>query len=62
MKKFVPLILIFLQCSVLCAEPVRVGTTFSPRQCEYLDLDWKKTYLSVLELGFDIIRLGAYWS
>lgn len=40
----------------------RIGTTFSARQCEYLDLDPKETYVKVLEEGFSIIRLGAYWS
>jgi len=40
----------------------RVGTTYSPIQSVYLGLDWKRTYLDVLDTGFDIIRLGAYWS
>ena len=62
MRRAVLAILLFLQCSTLYAEPVRVGTTFSPLQCEYLGLDWKKTYLAILELEFDIVRLGAYWS
>ncbi len=62
MRRSILAILLFLQCSTLYAEPVRVGTTFSPLQCEYLDLVWKKTYLAILELRPDIIRLGAYWS
>ena len=39
-----------------------MGTTYSPRQSQYLEQDWKKTYLEVLDAGFDVIRLGAYWS
>lgn len=42
--------------------PVSVGTTFSQVQCEYLELDWKDTYKETLEMNFDVIRLGAYWS
>jgi len=38
------------------------GTTFSPRQCEYLGLDWQETYKAILDFPFDIVRLGAYWS
>jgi len=44
------------------AEPLLVGTTFSPRQNEYLGQDWKKAYISILEMGFDVIRLAAYWN
>lgn len=44
------------------AEEVRIGTTFSPVQCEYLGLDWKKTYEETLDMGFKIVRLGAYWN
>jgi len=55
------LILVNLHAVLLQAEPARVGTTFSPRQCKYLGQDWKKTYLEILDMGFEIIRLGAYW-
>ncbi len=44
------------------AQEVDVGTTFSPVQCEYFKLDWRETYREVLAMGFDIIRLGAYWN
>ncbi|MGB2706176.1 MAG: beta-galactosidase [Candidatus Omnitrophota bacterium] len=54
------LILIFIQAAAQ-AEPLGIGTTFSPRQSEYLDQDWKAVYLSILGMGFDIIRLSAYW-
>jgi hypothetical protein len=62
MKKNIITILMIFQCAVLFAEPVHIGTTYSPLQSEYFGLDWKKTYLAVLEEGFDIIRLGAYWN
>ncbi|MFC1644369.1 beta-galactosidase, partial [Candidatus Omnitrophota bacterium] len=61
MRKIIIAALLISQCTVVCAEPLRVGTTYSPRQSEYLGMDWKKTYLAVLDEGFDIIRLGAYW-
>jgi len=43
------------------AEPLRIGTTYSSKQSGYLGLDGKDTYLAVLDAGFDLIRLGAYW-
>ena len=49
-------------CVASLAKPMRVGTTFSPAQCEYLGLDWKNAYLRILDEEFDLIRLGAYWS
>lgn len=61
-KTLVAAALIFFQCSFLCADEVRMGTTFSPIQSKYLDMDWKNTCIAALDLGFDIIRLGAYWS
>ncbi|MCK9554354.1 beta-galactosidase [bacterium] len=45
---------------MLCAE--NIGTTFSQVQCGYLGLDWRETYQEVLDMKFDIIRLGAYWN
>jgi len=50
------------ECPGSSAGAVKVGTTFSQVQCEYLEMDWKDTYAKTLEMGFDIIRLGAYWS
>ena len=55
------LLLTFHSASVH-ARPVAVGTTFSDIQCRYLDLNEKKTYFTVLGMGFDMIRLGAYWN
>ncbi|MDD4610573.1 MAG: cellulase family glycosylhydrolase [Patescibacteria group bacterium] len=38
------------------------GLTFSKKQAQNLGLDWKKTYLEILEnLGAKKIRLPAYW-
>ncbi|MFC1479976.1 beta-galactosidase [Candidatus Omnitrophota bacterium] len=61
MRRFILVILFVCQCTVLFAEPLRIGTTYSPRQSEYMDMDWRQTYLAVLDEGFAIIRLGAYW-
>lgn len=47
--------------SAAVAESLQLGTTFSRKQCEYLGLDWRETYEEVLQLPFQIIRLGAYW-
>jgi hypothetical protein len=44
------------------AKRVQIGITFSQVQCEYLNLPWKNTYRQVLDMHFDIIRIGAYWS
>ncbi|MFH1395745.1 MAG: beta-galactosidase [Candidatus Omnitrophota bacterium] len=44
------------------AEALKLGTTYSPLQCQYLGLDWKKTYLNILDAGYDVVRIGAYWS
>ncbi|PIQ81887.1 MAG: hypothetical protein COV76_06435 [Candidatus Omnitrophica bacterium CG11_big_fil_rev_8_21_14_0_20_64_10] len=43
------------------AARLRIGTTFSSKQCLYLGIPWKETYLKVLSLEPDILRLGAYW-
>ena len=61
LKKIAFAIIIVFQCAALCAEPVRVGTTFSPVQCGYFDMDSERTYLDVLDMGFGIVRLAAYW-
>jgi hypothetical protein len=43
------------------AEPVHIGTTFSSKQCQYLQVDAKKTFKEILKTRFDLIRLSAYW-
>lgn len=65
-KIFLPLYFILILLthspSADADESRRIGTTFSRQQCIYLGLDWKETYDAVLELDWDIIRLGAYWN
>jgi len=51
-----------LQSQLVFAGDLRIGTTYSPRQSEYLGLDWKQAYLAILDLRFDVIRLGTYWN
>lgn len=62
LRPFLILLFLILLPAKAAADSVTVGTTFSPRQCEYLEMDWKETYLAILELDFDVIRLGAYWN
>lgn len=41
---------------------ISLGASFSSKYSEYLALDWKQTYLSILsELGIKNLRLTAYW-
>ena len=54
-------IILLLVAGEAAAEPIRVGTTFSPRQCRYLQVDAKKTLKEILKTKFDLIRLSAYW-
>lgn len=43
-------------------EPIW-GVTFASAQAEHLGLDWKQTYLAMLDdLGVRAIRLSAYWN
>jgi len=62
LKKIIAILIIIFQCVPLCADSVRVGTTFSSVQCSYFEMDPKTTYLDVLDMGFGIMRLGAYWN
>ena len=63
-KSILLVCLIFFHIDGNCAlaEDLTIGTTFSQVQCEYLELDWQDTYIKTLNMGFPIIRLGAYWS
>lgn len=38
-----------------------LGTTYSHREISYLQLDHKDAFQELLDLQFDIIRLGCYW-
>ncbi|HTL47202.1 MAG TPA: beta-galactosidase [Verrucomicrobiae bacterium] len=65
MKKtalFLALILAFPAVPARAQETLKIGTTYSIHQSEYLDMDWKETYLALLEFHFDVIRLGTYWN
>ena len=59
-------IFIIILSSIMCggsfAGEIRTGTTFSQVQCEYFDMPWKQTFEKILDMKFDIIRLGAYWN
>src|SRR5690606_1853571 len=39
-----------------------LGTTYSHREINYLKLDQNQSFLELLDLKFDVIRLCAYWS
>ena len=62
MKKIIfSFVILFLTTPSLShSQTIAFGTTFSSRQCQYLDLDWKEAYSAILDLPWDIIRLGAY--
>jgi len=47
--------------SVSLSPQMVMGTTYSHRQSKYLEMDEKETYVSVLDLGFQRLRLAAYW-
>lgn len=43
-------------------KQVKFGVTFSPRYAEFLNLDWQKTYLQILdELQVKDLRIPGYW-
>jgi hypothetical protein len=41
---------------------VRVGTSFSSHRAAYLGLEPRSAFQRVLELGFRLLRISAYWS
>jgi hypothetical protein len=45
----------------LAVGTVCVGTSFSMRRCAALGLTPESTFTQVLELGFGLIRVSAYW-
>ena len=61
-KAGILLLVMLLTVDASGAEPLRIGTTFSRRQSEYLELDWQQTYQELLEFQFDVLRLGSYWN
>jgi hypothetical protein len=45
------------------AGNIKYGITFSQLAAEHLNLDWKKTYLGILDgLNVKYLRLGSYWT
>lgn len=55
-------VLVFLLAAgEAAAEPLRLGTTFSPRQCRYLQVDASQTLQAILKHPFDLVRFAAYW-
>lgn len=52
----------FIEKQTLLKSGLKFGVTYSPRYARYLDLDWKKTYLQILdELEVRNLRLPTYW-
>ncbi|MFH1836776.1 MAG: cellulase family glycosylhydrolase [Candidatus Omnitrophota bacterium] len=45
----------------LQAEPLKIGTTFSQKECVKLGLNWEVAYRIILSENFDIVRICAYW-
>src|SRR5579885_622716 len=43
-------------------RPPKLGTTFSQLQCSYLGVDYQQAFEHICSLGFNTIRLCAYWS
>lgn len=42
---------------------LKFGVTFSPKYARYLNLDWQKTYLQILdELKIKNLRIPSYWN
>jgi len=65
MRKYLIFLLIIaysLSANPAFSDEVKIGVTFSPVQCGYLDQSWKSTYSDILDLDLGIIRLGAYWN
>lgn len=65
MRKYLLFLLVItysLSANPLFSDDLKIGVTFSPVQCAYLDESWKTTYSSILDIDFDLIRLGAYWN
>lgn len=45
------------------AQNIKIGVTFSPNQAENLGLDWKTTYLDILDnLKIRNLRLTSHWT
>lgn len=52
---------LFLEKKYFVSE-IKFGVSFSPNYAEYLNLDWQKTYLHILDnLQVKNLRLPSYW-
>jgi hypothetical protein len=40
---------------------IRIGTSFSPRRCARFGISVQSTFTGVLEAGFALVRVSAYW-
>ena len=60
-KKIILFLSLILLLEGTAAIGLEIGTTFSKKQCDYFGLEEKETFQEVLEMGFSVIRLAAYW-
>ena len=59
---FIFFVFIFSRGHVYDKNELEYGVTFSKKQAQSLDLDWKKTYTAIIdELKIKKLRLPAYW-
>jgi hypothetical protein len=60
---FIGIVLIFAFYPEQPAQGTKFGVTFSKQQAEGFGLDWKETYINILDdLGARYLRLTAYWT
>ncbi|MBI4135679.1 beta-galactosidase [Candidatus Uhrbacteria bacterium] len=53
---------LFIPVKIAPAEHVVWGTTFTKSYAQYLGLDWRQTYLAILDdLGVKSVRIGINW-
>jgi len=53
----------YLYAPVKPAQNIEWGVSFSPKQAESLELDWREVYRSILtELNVTHLRLNSFWS
>ncbi len=53
---------LFIPVKIKPAENIKWGTTFTKSYAQYLGLDWKQTYLAILDdLDVKSVRIGINW-
>lgn len=53
----------FLEKTISYPQEIEYGVSFSPRYARYLNLDWQKVYLQILDdLKVNKLRLPSYWN